>query len=128
MEIEEQVCSLESAKRMKELGFPQKAYWSWYTNADNAELIHNPNGYRGMEVKTFDAYTVAETGEMLPNFVSEKDFIRFYKHYDKWVCYLEDRDGYRKIGRGFVNNKEAEVRAKMLIYLAENSFINPKKL
>ena len=47
MELEKQVCSLDLAKRLKELGAKQNAYWTWYTNAGTAELMHNPEGYRG---------------------------------------------------------------------------------
>lgn len=67
--MKKQVTSLKTSKKLKELGVEQSAYWSWYTNADNAELIHNPDGYRSMEAKTFDAFTASELAEMLPKYI-----------------------------------------------------------
>ena len=126
MELKEQVCSLELAKELKELGVKQDAYWSWYENGNSAELMHNPDGYRSMEGKTFDAFSVAELGEMLPEEI-EKDEQSYwltigvgFRH--SWNVH------YRKNGtsESWFNHEaetEADARAKMLIYLLENKLI-----
>lgn len=76
MKLEEQVCSLELAKRLKELGVKQNALWGWVKPAKTREwrieptgLYFNENhiirqGWVGKHV--YDAFTVGELGEMLP--------------------------------------------------------------
>lgn len=126
MELSKQVLSLELAKEMKELGFRQNAYWTWYENSGKGKLMHNPEGYRGFEEKSFDAYTVAELGEMIPRYYGRQSF----------CCALGDgvysqalilmggsSEAYR-----FCGPTEADVRAKVLISLAKEGIINPKKI
>jgi hypothetical protein len=92
MNLEEQVCSLELAKRLKELNVEQDSLFCWINNCD---LEYLPLEIRNKNV-VYAAFTVAELGEMLPNF--------------NVIYTLFDRN-------------EANARAKILIYLIENKLI-----
>lgn len=118
MKLENQLVSLELAKKMKELGFPKNAYWTWYTNGENKHLLHHEDGLRSMECKTFDAYAVAELAHILPK-KSSGYLLHIQAVGDKWGI------GYGRLE--FKGDKLADLMAKMLIYLAENNLINPKQ-
>jgi hypothetical protein len=85
MTLESQVCSLELAKKLKELGLKQNSYYFWKTYPDS--VINNGEPYlvaynsRYMTSKgriEGSAFTVAELGEMLPapagNYMGRKRF------------------------------------------------------
>lgn len=107
MKLEDQVCSLELAKRLKEFGVKQESafYWTnvhWEKGREprwaliSSELI---NGERWRTPKNgFSAFTVAELGEMLT-----KEQIK------------NSLDGS--------DDTEANARAKMLIHLSEKGIV-----
>ena len=74
----------------------------------------------------YSAFTCAELGEMLPDEFSDKPYhyynLRIKRINKKWsVCY----DGINPNGRGhtikeYIDDTEANTRAKMVIYLKEN--------
>jgi hypothetical protein len=129
MKLEQQVCSLELAQKLKELGVKQEcseydAYWV------------NPGG-RGWKLFFLEtqedpptqtpyewcrAFTVAELGEMLP-FEIATDESRKLGHCGmsmqngKWLAWWFG-DGY-----SLEATTEADARVKMLIYLLENTLI-----
>lgn len=115
MTLEQQVCSLELAKKLKELRCKQKSlfYWvkfknKWIINdaiTSLKDLKTNPN------LEFYSAYTVAELGEMLPNMKSGKN-TSSDKSDNKWIC--------NKHSLEFYAETEADARAKMLICLIEN--------
>ncbi len=127
MKLENQVCSLELAKKLKELRVEQSAYFTWYVNGDKGHLMHNPEGFRGFESKSFDAFTVAELGEMLPEEI-EVNEVSYWVGINRglgqsWQVF------YRKNGTDFTRylqnaETEADTRAKMLIYLIANKLIS----
>lgn len=105
MEIEKQVCSLELAKRLKELGVKQDSYFNWVTNGEGWLITHRQAFQVGCA-----AFTVAELGEMLPQCVYS------YRAADNiWDI---DYKNFIVPGRK-ANETEADKRAKMLIYLIE---------
>lgn len=112
MTLEQQVCSLELAKKLKELGVKQESLFWWKKkgrkNSKNGyiyELIgeNYPDGggydncehYSG-DKKDISAFTVAELGEMLPKQIEYK------------VSDYGDRAGYRsldlKCGKTIIND------------------------
>lgn len=132
MRIESQVCSLELAIRLKELGVKQDSLVDWLNIPDIYHYKLNEDGtlFRNKEGQTvidriaynirlgnsfaFDidkdncwsAFTVAELGEMLQ---WEKLYI--FNVPEKLLKYVDGR------------NTEADARAKMLIYLLENKLM-----
>lgn len=127
------VVSLELAKKMKELGFPQQSlFWHWedthgekmYRGLHNSQP-HNPKG----GWTTYSAYTVGELGDMLPKKCPEHDgnlqiipsfnggwLVGYGDHMNFNGCHVED------------DKTEADARAKMLIYLVEKGLLDTKTL
>lgn len=131
MKLEDQVVSLELAKKLKSLNVKQESQLYW-TNDDNGNrLVHKISGdtFNVMDaVASFvttksvlcSAFTVAELGEMLPTQIAShrvEDADPFY-----WISWARDR-----FNRGHVQSQdavtEADARAKMLIYLIEQGLV-----
>lgn len=124
MKIEQQVCSLELAKRLKELGVKQESLFHWQhklggsseSDAGKDILVYGRYGYHCVEVAS--AFTSAELGEMLPPGPTEHVKVAKSVDYpDLWMCWM----------RGHVERdvNEADARAKMLVWLIENNLITP---
>lgn len=124
--LEQQVCSLGSAKRLKELGFSQKSLWFWCrgkfdgSQKESWELgfydeLHAPV-IENLITEYVSAYTVAELGELMPRWAAT--FKATYPEGIRWTA--EDGQSPEHKHNG---NTEAEARAKMLIYLAENKLM-----
>lgn len=128
MKLEQQVCSLDLAKRLKELGVKQESlfYWSNCCSCKKdftieCSLWHNDqtgewdDGHKLEESEPlYSAFTVSELGEMLPEGTTTRkgwgidtDYVMFNNEADK-ICSA---------------CTEADARAKMLIYLLENKLI-----
>lgn len=136
MKIENQVCTLEQAKRLKELGVEQSGVMMYYNSSVGVVLLHK------VEKATLDnewcAFTVAELGEMLPTY--EDGVGKYYTIKD--VGKLSgDNSNYDVVGWNIsesypeephhlidnlmncVHATEAQARAAMLIYLLENNLM-----
>lgn len=137
MKLKDQVCTLEQAKRLKELGVKQESlcYYSKVSYSSGVSLNVQSFGGECLKLGRADdsgpegyfisAYTVAELGEMLPFTVADPkdgqhyplDIYRF-KSGDVWhISYCGTSDV------AFIKMKEpteAQARAAMLIYLLEN--------
>lgn len=153
LELNKQVVSLESAKRLKELGCVQESlfYWvaqvdyiqGWAREGDCREL--EPVGYvirnnyyiteqklAKPELKC-SAYTVAELGEMLPyGFCSGKNLdlegVNYECRYHPHSMNGEMQKSHSVWASGYCGelSMEAECRAKMLIHLLENKLMEVK--
>jgi hypothetical protein len=113
MKLEQQVCGLELAKRLKELGVEQTSMAWWLGSKDNPiYFVGYEEPSEHVAWNKYAAFTVAELGEMLP---SDKYTSR--KVYDQWECAFRsiDGDSFEQYA-----DTEADARAKMLIYLIEN--------
>lgn len=109
MKLEDQVCSLELAKQLKELGVKQDSYFKWEERSGgHVELFHSKATSCAHEY--YSAFTLAELGEMLPAGMSPNK--------------SENNVYYFTIGEKLFGCKnEAKARAKILIYLIENNII-----
>lgn len=114
MKLEQQVCSLELAKRLKELKVKQDSFFYWIKqNKDsNQYCLVNENNFDKSYL--ISAFTVAELGEMLP-----WGNLGFRDKHGTWVQ-TDTTEPVRSVQRDEI---EANVRAKMLIYLLENKLI-----
>jgi len=132
-----EVPSLELCKKLKELGYSQEGGgWYWISFGEEYNLffqtelefdekgkiwgVHTEAGLS----EPFDyvkAPTVRELGEWLP------DFTASFKEQTWWECHTNiwlEKDKKHTVE---VNNTEANARAKMLIWLVENNYINFKR-
>src|SRR5258706_5692321 len=64
MKLEDQIVSLELAKRLKEFGVKQESLFYWFIN----QLVYmcDLSKWEKSKKYIFSAFTVAELGEMLP--------------------------------------------------------------
>ena len=116
LKLEKQVTSLGPSKELKKLGVRQDSlwYWTWAEWNGKTEWVLIPWD-RAIKLKKekFSAFTVAELGKMLPDWVtSEKtNEGKFFVRNEAYVT---------------LENSEANARAKMLIYLFENKLVEVK--
>ena len=128
MKIENQVCSLKLAKRLKELGMKQKSVW--YFNSKSKKITQKPQrkeyiDYIGEgsqeeeEIRYIDnihIYTVAELGEVLRDF-----------DIDYWYSYPDFRLKLAEHDTSDARNEiEVEARGEMYLYLLENKLVELK--
>lgn len=148
MNLKEQVCSLELAKRLKELGVKQKSLFYWdickYDDGDGKEdfiidLLFQENIIGGIRNFYISAFTVAELGEILTSCemndkkVGAPYSYRRTKNDNKWWCMAQDwmvqperEDEKHYALRKYsstTSDTEADARAKCLIYFIENKLI-----
>lgn len=142
MNLEQQLCSLDLAKRLKELGVKQRSifYHITFINTSSAQYDKNNeqvwNDIIGEDewddykersylkkLRRYSAFTVAELGEMLPNNIHDK-FLTTHRCVRQgwWVFYskFNDKDTDNNSCWDF---SEADARAKMLIHLLENKLM-----
>lgn len=136
MYLENQVCSLDLSKRLKELGVKQDSLFCWMELGckecglkNEIVYVYKVTGDKPNNV--YSAFTVAELGEMLPRKICQ--YTRLYDQPEfPWmkkysVCLNESsssEDGclVRAI-HSESDDYEANARAKMLIYLLENKLM-----
>lgn len=144
LKLEQQVCSLELAKRLKELNCPQESLFWWHPVP---EVLPNSGGRiirKGYDLSYADtgrfygsgakisAFTVAELGEMLPPVVNGT-VVHFGKvNNQSWYMQYRNPMAPKDVLPNDVTlcdaPTEADARAKMLIYLIENGLLDPKTL
>ena len=142
MKLEQQVVSLELAQKLKGLGVKQESIFSFMlplaTGFSAGERI--TDSYILGEIKEWgiihledyiSAYTVAELGEMLPPNIEKEGFLywlvckkEFLRNVERTPVYIVSYESqlYGEIGHTNLYT-EADARAKMLIYLAENDLL-----
>lgn len=133
MKLEQQVVSLELAKKLKELGVRQDSLFYWYLakNVNNIDLEYRPDSLAGHPTHKNNycsAFTVAELGEMLPRRITKArwTWICFKDAVDSmdiWNCILADEEVSRREVKRLLAETEADARAKMLIWLIEEGYI-----
>lgn len=121
MKLEQQLVSLELAKKLKELGVKQESYFYWdIHNELFVPLDSTLNPYTQCS-----AFTVAELGEMLPYGCWTEKMMAGMASYKegRWRCTDDVNIGSDNKVLKMYADTEADARAKMLIYLVENNLI-----
>lgn len=119
MKLEKQLVNLELSQKIKDLGVKQESLFYWIQDMGGEYFLGTKKQMESHKVlryvqKHYSAFTVAELGEMLP------EYIKTWKRMDKFIISRElERPPYIT-----VEKTEADARAKMLIYLLENNLIN----
>lgn len=132
MNIKKHITALEQSREMKALGFHQTAIYAHVKHPNGKELVltvEYPDGYINLLSSgylVYSAYLSSELGEWLPNGVTSEKC-------KGWGYYCNadiDRLGWKGRTGSLYEREGTEIqaRAKMLIYLAKNKIIDPKKL
>lgn len=146
MDIEKQVCSLELAKKLKDLGVKQESVWHWrgktpeaeakwkeYCEAEDSTYVYEkipPQLWQGKSPNfssqefSISAFTVAELGEMLPmgDFALNgvvAEVVTSGSRRAGWFVFFQESESFEEL-RHFLEPTEADARAKALIWLIEN--------
>ena len=122
MKRTDQVCTPEQAKRLRELGVNQESLFIWILlESENTYLLlHAIDDINLYDNYTFAAFTVAELGMLLPEFVNDHSIIYLKWHPDRFKIALSGID-HEHIE--FTALIEADVRAQALIYILENDLM-----
>jgi len=130
MEIYKQVCSLELAQKMKELGFKQQSIF-WWSRENLAHTFKLSSFARNIEKPEdgfkISAYSVAELGEMLPEdylvWKNGKDDWFYAKRTDRRTNENDEEEELWEIQSIGQELTQADAGAQLLIYLKENIWI-----
>lgn len=137
MRIEDQTCTLEQAKRLKELGVKQDSIFCYChvsTSHEDSVIDILPTKWNLKDLPDLatthiaDAFTVAELGEMLSKVEYEawgnNAFMTWYTYMPYgWYCGFRNSKKIERNHTGY--ETEVHARAAMLIYLLENNFAKP---
>lgn len=142
MTVKKQCCSLELAKRLKELGVLQDSllYWEEIPETLRNKFVCNgvtiistihrlafpPYDDLSRSINYWSAFNVAELGFMLPVIIeSSEKFYHLSIDGDKFV-YYEDMQNKFEIHyeEEKLDDTEADSRAKMVIHLIENDLLS----
>jgi hypothetical protein len=142
MTLEQQVCSLEVAQRLRELRVKQESLCDWCEIDDGDWIVMVRRQKEFATIKEqygemdgcISAFTVAELGDMLPldfwvedkryflgidvSGAGSKDWVIGYYHEGRTPAGFNDTSPDTK-----TSGTEADARAKMLVYLLENELI-----
>lgn len=119
MKIENQVVTIEQAKKLKELGVTQDTLYAFYHHWEINKMVYSLMLKDSDSInESFAAPTVAELGVMIDwNHVSQSGP---YKEDQHFYCFTHLQD--------YSDKNEAIVRADVLIYLLENNLTTPEEV
>lgn len=150
MKLQDQVCTLEQAKKLKELGVDQSSLFSWCGDETNRLMDGGASGieygkwvfvnttkpannqeedHRDLvpSAKPFAAaFTVAELGVMLPAGYCSGNGIVSGK--TKWCAKAKSNVWFDDTITETVEGTEAQARAEMLMYLLGNKIITSEEV
>lgn len=130
MKTENQVCSVEQSKRLRDLGVMQKvSFFYWFIHADGTGSLLYNNSLRS-ENLCADAFNVAELGVMLPDSLCDDDLNDYWP---TWSYQISDKSFNTYYQCNDLNDdiptipkrtdhrysNEAQSRAALLIFLLE---------
>ena len=130
LKLEKQVCDVDLGKRLKELDVKQDSIFFWIPMNKSKYRLSRPQSWYGHCKHTYvSAFTVAELGLLLPDYID-----------GKFLTIMRDDNGKWQLSYDFIStgdhtdsfyptedSSEANARAKMLINLIENKLMEVKK-
>lgn len=123
MTLSSQVCSLESAKMLKELGVKQESY-CMYVQEGPAYFLHVNEPGNGPSKQDYSAFTVSEIGELLEDEgLGEWEIRPCNAGYEIHIAYIADGVVHKDYTHYVVGETQAEACAKMLIHLIEKGYV-----
>lgn len=120
MKPENQVCTLEQAKRLEELGVNGDSafYYAYPTMNSGWRICLAGCFFMGDGSEFYPAYNVAELGAILPRYNSSW-FGNNTMGETCWVCLGGKRSDY--------GDTEAQARASKIIFLLENNYLTAEE-
>jgi len=118
MKLEDIVCTLEQAEKLKELGVQQDSHFFWVDRKDKSKLVYAKTIEFLQTLPIFSAFTVSELGQMLDSETGTQRNGSEDSEYANW----EWADDSNQLGMGMFAT-EVEARADMLITLLEKNLI-----
>ena len=121
-----QLTNLELSLELKKLRVKQESVWYWEKKVNAPHFWHLTFGSQEWDSSQINnlniasAFTVAEHGKALPNCYASYRRGTNTTH-TEWIC-MDNRDIVH-----FFANTEANVRAKMRIYLIKKKLLKEKK-
>lgn len=117
MKLEDQVCSLELAKKMKELKIDKESLFYWVYQGDQFDVenkfwdIYEQGDFSPEEEFVIPAYTASELADMLP---METSIVKMPFGGRRWgIVHIKSHHTEK-------DDKFTDALAKMVIYLEEN--------
>lgn len=134
-DIEGIICSVELAKKLKEIHVPQQSIFYWLSNLTrdtwHSSMRHGFN--KKYHSEALSAFTSEELSKFLPFTVKidgKKNYLtshvgHTYNMINTWIGYHEhdEETSIDIITIDFDAKKEVDARAKMLIYLIEKGLV-----
>lgn len=144
MKLEQQVCSLELAKKLKELGVKQESLFYWrlgysvIESFDNGVSLGKKGEFSDYQIEFYpkprfttanfkwnesDLRKLNETEVSAFTVAELGEMLPGYytvarkDNFDRWSV------GHEQLRKDFIADTEADARAKMLIYLLENGLL-----
>ena len=127
MNLEEQVVSLETAKKLKDGGWKKETYCIWWDYINNIDkgnphftIVTQENGFSYKHPNTFwyPAPTVSELLEELLAFIEKSIFCL---EFQKWTSYMEENEKGETIAFDGITLQES--LATMWLYLKQNNLL-----
>lgn len=112
MRLEDQVVSLDTAKRLKELGVAHRSLFHWERLQNGKHYLQRDEYVGSFCEETYAAFTVAELGELLPEWCSSSR-----DHDGLWEAYPPAL--YNDIPPVRGQSSEAEARGLLLAEIME---------
>ena len=136
MPLENQLCTLEHAKKFDELGVKAESYFVWITGVDGQLKpfisVKDHARWKPETLKhSYPAYSSAELGVLLPTWTGEKQLL-IYKDDEEFIM------GYKALSKRYTaripfspyscKEHEAHAKAEILIELLEKGIVKPQDL
>jgi hypothetical protein len=128
MELENQVVSLELAKKLKELGVKQESLFYWCVACTKPHAFFHLTSEESMNSgigsgRYISAFTVAELINMLPNTIVTEKILEPLQinQYSIWAFNY----GRRVVFSAYTGDTFDDALARFVIYLIENKLITP---
>jgi len=122
--IENHVCLLELAKKLKELGVKQDSEFYWIQFKTFEEIISKEDlEYYPSNINSYSAFLASELGEIMSKIsVLDRGYQQSIELSIHGCGFLPEDDDFSK-NIIFEDDSEPNMRAKMLIYLIEEGYV-----
>lgn len=127
MTIESHVCSLDLARKLRDLGVKQESYFYWFEWATTSIVKDKYYSSQISGEKPYSAFLSSELGEMLPNKIildeyGELPLGDIKNCVNHWLTnYFNEEEGHVVLQEKA--DTEANSRAKMLIHLIDQGIV-----